>query len=64
MSSENNNGFSFLFGIIAMLVAGLIFLMGWTFAHNTVARECKSLGSFYVGSTVYECQVKTKRVDK
>jgi len=62
--SSDAVGPSFLFGIVAMLVAGLIFLMGWTFAHNTVARECKSLGSFYVGDTVYECQVKTKRVDK
>jgi hypothetical protein len=64
MSSENNNGFSFLFGILVMLIAALIFLMGWGFAHNTVARECKHLGSFYVGDTVYECQVKAKRVDK
>ena len=63
MSSEET-GFSFFFGIVAMLVAGLIFFLGWTFAHGTVARECKSLGSFYVGDTVYECQVKTKRVDK
>jgi hypothetical protein len=62
MSSNTDVGFSFLFGISAMLVAGLIFLIGWTFAHNTVARECKSLGSFYVGSTVYECQIK--RIDK
>ncbi len=62
--SSDAVGHSFLFGIAAVLFTGLISLVGWVFAHNTVARGCKSLGSFYVGDTVYECQVKTKRVDK
>jgi hypothetical protein len=64
MSSENNNGISFLFGIVVMLIAGLIFLIGWGFAQNTVSQDCERLGFFYVGDAVYECQVKTKRVDK
>jgi hypothetical protein len=63
MSSQNNNGFSFLFGIVVMLIVALIFSMGRVSAYNTVARGCKHLGSFYIGDTVYECQVKAKRVD-
>jgi hypothetical protein len=62
MSSNTDVGFSFLFGIVAMLVAGLIFLIGWGFAQDKVTQDCKHLGSFYVGSTVYECQIK--RIDK
>ncbi len=56
MSLNTNVGVSFLFGIAAVLLAAIIFLMGWAFAHNIVARECKSLGSFYVGNTVYDCR--------
>ena len=28
---------------------------GWHNAHRTVATECKRLGSFYVGTTVFKC---------
>ena len=28
---------------------------GWRNAHRTVATECKMLGSFYVGTTVFKC---------
>lgn len=31
--------------------------IGWVTAHSTVAHECKMLGRFYVGNTVYECTV-------
>ncbi len=41
--------------VCALLVA---FAFGWMVAHNTVATECNKLGSFYVGSTVYECKGK------
>lgn len=42
------------------VMAWLLFLLigwfcGWVHAHSTVATECKKLGKFYVGSTVYEC---------
>ena len=29
---------------------------GWIAAHQTVATECRRLGKFYVGSTVFECK--------
>jgi hypothetical protein len=44
-------------GIITALFA-FTFGLGWVMAHNTVADECKQLGGFYVGKTVYECKVK------
>lgn len=28
---------------------------GWVAAHKEVARECRQLGSFYVGSTTFKC---------
>lgn len=43
---------------IPMVVLIFGFVMGWIFAHGTVATECERLGSFYVSSTVYECKVK------
>jgi hypothetical protein len=45
-------------GFITSLVLATAVFLGWVVAHNTVARECKQLGGFYVGKTVYECKVK------
>lgn len=45
---------------MALIVIAVATCVGWLFAHETVATECKRLGSFYVGSTVYECKEKTK----
>lgn len=39
--------------IFASLVLG--FLFGWEYAHSTVSKECRRLGGFYVGSTVFKC---------
>jgi hypothetical protein len=48
--------------MIDMLIRATVlitaFVFGWGVAHNTVATECKTLGGFYVGKTVYECKVK------
>ena len=33
---------------------------GWADAHSTVSSECDKLGSFYVGSKIYECKEKAK----
>jgi Na+(H+)/acetate symporter ActP len=30
-------------------------LIGWSYAHYIVARECRLLGAFYVNDTVYKC---------
>jgi hypothetical protein len=32
----------------------------WTVAHKTIADECRKLGAFYVGETVFECKEKGK----
>ena len=45
-------------GFIAALVIAIAVFVGWTAAHGTVAYECKQLGGFYVGKTVYECKAK------
>jgi hypothetical protein len=45
-------------GLIASFVLACTFGLGWAAAHSTVAYECKQLGGFYVGETVYECKVK------
>jgi hypothetical protein len=45
-------------GFIASFVLVFTFGLGWVAAHTTVAYECKQLGGFYVGKTVYECKVK------
>ena len=45
-----------------ILLAILLFCMGLLFgrvmAHEEVATECQRLNSFYVGTTVYHCEVK------
>lgn len=41
-------------GAIAMFIAVLF----WSSSASTIARECKLMGMFYVGDTVYECKVK------
>ncbi|RAL82759.1 hypothetical protein CSC34_5101 [Pseudomonas aeruginosa] len=33
---------------------------GWIHAHYTVAEECRKLGKFYVGKTVFECKAITE----
>jgi len=44
-------------GVLIALAFLAIFMTGWAFAHNTVATECEKLGAFYVGNTVYKCEV-------
>jgi len=44
-----------------MAHVGVVLLWGllvWIAAHETVAKECKNLGAFYFGNTVYECKKK------
>lgn len=37
---------------------GVVVAIIWGAAHETIATECRKLGSFYVGQTVFECRVK------
>lgn len=48
----------FLLGLAVGIAAGRH--AGWTDAHLTVATECERLGSFYVGTTTYECKPRAK----
>lgn len=43
--------------IFLLVVVGnlLGYWAGWNSAHRTVATECKRLGAFYVGTTVFKC---------
>lgn len=38
----------------------VLVLIGWAWAHKTVAIECEQLGSFYDGNKVFECREKSK----
>ena len=46
--------------LLCILTAICAAVMGWTAAHNTVAKECSTLGGFYVGESVFECKEKSK----
>ncbi|HLV16001.1 MAG TPA: hypothetical protein VKY70_00870 [Pseudomonas sp.] len=51
--------------VMAWIICILIgWLFGWIHAHNTVADECRKLGKFYVGDTVYECTAINQQNDK
>ncbi len=43
-----------------VISAGIVLFTAvvWTVAHSTIATECKKLGAFYVGETVFECKVR------
>lgn len=47
--------------ILLCIAIWFAYELGWSYAHYVVAKECKLLGKFYVGDTVYEC---TAIVDK
>lgn len=51
-------GSVFLLGVFLVMVFWAAVFLGWAVAHNTVAKECQKMGSFYVGDTVYECKAK------
>ena len=34
---------------------GVGFFVGWVYAHNVIANECRKLGRFYVGKSVFNC---------
>ncbi|MCG9081479.1 hypothetical protein [Laribacter hongkongensis] len=42
--------------LLAILVG---YAAGYVDAHATIARECRLLGGFYVGETVYACVTRT-----
>lgn len=44
--------------IVFLLALG--WWIGWVHAHYTVADECRKLGKFYVGKTIFECKAITE----
>lgn len=43
--------------LMACLTAVALCVGSWVSAHSTIADECKKLGGFYVGNTVFKCEV-------
>lgn len=41
---------------VLMIVFGSV--IGWLFAHEVVANECRKLEGFYVGNTTFACKAK------
>jgi hypothetical protein len=41
---------------ILVFILGIVF--GWLFAHSNISTECQKLNSFYVGDTVFNCEVR------
>lgn len=39
----------------ALFSLSIGFFIGWIYAHLVVATECRNLGGFYVGKTVFKC---------
>ena len=34
---------------------GIGFFVGWLYAHSVIAAECRKLGRFYAGDSVFNC---------
>ena len=44
--------------LLMFSVSLCLYLAGYVFAHQEVARECTKLGAFYVGDKVFVCHFK------
>ena len=40
---------------VSILTAIFGGVVGWVYAHQVVAKECRKLGRFYVGKSVFIC---------
>lgn len=47
-------------GLLIALLIQQTYVHGFNQAHREVARECKALGSFYVGEKVFVCHEKER----
>ncbi len=52
-----------MYVFITIILIIIAFYCGWLHAHSTIASECKKLGKFYVGDTVYHCTETEKKID-
>ena len=55
-------GAAIFYCIITLVAAICIFGIARVGAFSSVAEDCRKLGAFYIGGTVYEC--KEKKIDK
>lgn len=39
-------------------------LLGWVASASMIAHECRLMGQFYVGSTVYDCEPQRQPLTK
>jgi hypothetical protein len=47
-----------LTGIFCVIVLSAMFAFGWVASASTISWECRKIGTFYVGSTVFTCEKK------
>jgi hypothetical protein len=65
---EGNNtmnkefGFAIFYCFATIAIAIFIHGFGRAGAFSSVVEDCRKLGAFYIGGTVYECQ--EKKIDK
>lgn len=43
-----------------VIIVIVYYYLGWWFAHGEVAEECRKLGGFYVGSSIFDCKERLK----
>ena len=41
-----------------MIKGAIVFFAAWVLAYSTVQAECSYMGSFLVGTKVFECKVR------
>ncbi len=51
--STDVDGVLLLILVTVTITAGIL---GWAYAHETVATECERLGAFYVGDKTFKCE--------
>lgn len=44
--------------LAVILIIAFFYQLGWARAHGIVAQECRKLGKFYVGDSVYLCNLE------
>lgn len=44
--------------LVLLALFAVAFFGAWVTSASEIARECEKLGAFYVGNTVYKCEVK------
>ena len=61
MSDDGGLLIGLIVGAGLIVLGSLLIGFGWGAAHSTVARECDTLGAFYVSDRVYECKRKDNK---